>query len=272
MRLQIVSDLHLETRPKQTFETMLEHGRTNVLALLGDIAPLDCPNLQPFLEWCSERWETVLYVPGVLELLNGTMPGQTDPVDLEPAVNRLRTLCSPYQNIHVLVRDGFYSSDGVLVLGAPFWGMRATEPNAIQALHRQDLAWIRTMTRRYSNPALVLTHFGPVPWAQEEVGARDPDATSIFPEMEMLLRKPIVAWAFGHVHDTFDFVKTWSTANGTPRPILLAANGLGPRSRFRDAWPEELGFRRDAILRVDPAAYAVEEALDGSPTAGQIVV
>lgn len=263
MRLQIVSDLHLETRPKQTFQTMLEPGLAPALALLGDIAPLDHPNLRPFLEWCSERWATILYIPGMLECFGGASSlaaAQATADTYEVALFRLRTICSPYQNIHVLVREGFYSADGLLILGCPFWGLRPTEPQLVQTLHRGDLAWIRSMTRRYSNPCLVLSHIGPVPWAQEEDMVRDPDETSIFPEMEMLLRKPIVAWAFGHVHDTIEFTKTWSTANGIPKPILLVANGLGPRARFREYLPEELGFRRDAIVRIDAEQYIKETA------------
>ena len=41
MRIQFASDLHLELRPKMTFREIIEPTVAPVLALLGDIAPLE---------------------------------------------------------------------------------------------------------------------------------------------------------------------------------------------------------------------------------------
>ena len=114
MRIQIASDLHLESRPKQTFETLLEVGRTPYLALLGDIAPINHPNLKAFIEWCSQNWQMVLYVPGRLEC-------QDDILKPEEAVRMLKILVAPYKNVNVMFRDSFYTDDGVIILGCPFW-------------------------------------------------------------------------------------------------------------------------------------------------------
>lgn len=246
MRLQFVSDLHLETRPKQTFEQLLDVGKTTTLALLGDIAPLAHPNLRPFLEWCSERWETILYVPGKTELLTDAS------ISVGTAVQRLRDMCTSYQNIHVLYRDTFYTDDGLIVLGCPYWSLAPNESPDLKKLHKEDFAWIQASTRTYRNPCVVLTHFGPLPWTQTQFGLLDPSHTTQFPHIELILKDPIVVWIFGHIHDTVETSKVWNNAGGDAKTILLLANGLGFLDKA-DPIPE--WYRKDAIVRVDPSVY-----------------
>ena len=244
MRIQIVSDLHLETREKRTFETFLDTRLTDTLALLGDIAPLAHPNLPKFLEWCSERWKTILYVPGKLECLSWVVPNS-----VEDAIAQLRKICAPFPNIHVLYREAFYSEDGVLVLGCPFWSFHPLSPKFLKAEHRKDLDWIKSMTTRYNNNCLVLTHYGPLDWVQHEYGPEDPGTAPIFTETELLLREPIVVWAFGHCHSYIEYSKTWNTATGDPRAVLLVCNGMGPPRGPLSRPPLE-DFRRDAVLKI----------------------
>jgi len=207
MRIQIVSDLHLETRERRTFETMIESGLTDTLALLGDIAPLAHPNLPKFLEWCSERWKTILYIPGKLECLSKET--------VEAAVARLRP----------------------------------SSPLELRALHRRDLEWVKAMTKKYTNKCLVLSHYGPVEWVQHERGPTDSAAAPIFTETELLLREPIVVWAFGHCHSYIEYTKVWNTAGGTSGTVLLVCNGMGPPRLITDR-PAFEDFRKDAVLRI----------------------
>jgi hypothetical protein len=255
MRLQFVSDLHLELRPKETYETLLEPAVAPALALLGDIATPDHPNLRAFLEWCSERWETVLYIPGVTELF----PAEVRPEEMPAAVARLRAVCAPWPNIHVLHREAFFTDDGLVVLGCTFWGCLAEQPREFRELHRADLDWVKSMIRRYTNPMVVLSHYGPVPWVQDEDVLYEPADVPTVPEIELLLRKPIVAWAFGHHHGLVQSYKLWNTPGGATREITLVCNGLGkasgPRRRFN------LDYRRDAVLRVDPRVYYEDRAI-----------
>jgi hypothetical protein len=244
MRIQIVSDLHLETREKTTFETFIQPGLTDTLALLGDIAPIVHQNLPKFLEWCSERWKTVLYVPGSLECFSWVVPNS-----VEDAIEQLRKVCAPYKNIHVLFRDAFYSEDGVLVLGCPFWSFSPTAPKIFRELHRGDLNWIKSMTTRYTNRCIVLSHYGPVEWVHHEYGPEDPKTSPIFTETELLLREPIVVWAFGHCHSYIEYTKTWSVAGGIPQEVLLVCNGMGPPRGPLSRPPLE-DYRRDAIIRI----------------------
>jgi hypothetical protein len=258
MRLQFASDFHFERNPKDTFEWLLDPVAP-ALALLGDIAPADHPNLPKFLEWCSERWETVLYIPGATELFWDSAAERliARPALLPEAIERLRRICKPFANIHVLHREAFFTDDGLVVLGCTLWGCLAEQPREFRDLHRADLNWIKAMVSQYPNPYLILSHYGPVPWVQDEDRLWEPADVPTVPEMELLLRKPIVAWAFGHYHGLVQSYKLWNTPGGQTREITLVCNGLGPdRVRW---WVR--GFRRDAVLRVDPAIYLADKKI-----------
>ena len=245
MRIQFASDLHLDTRPKQTFETILEPAAP-ALALLGDIAKLTCVSLRPFLEWCSERWETVLYIPGNLELLESGEPWAK-------ALYTLRGICSTYKNIHVLYRDIFHTTDGLVVLGCTFWCCIPTVPKEHRVRHREDLEWVSKNTKNSQNPCILLSYYGPTAWTQNETGVEDPDKVPVIPELELLLRKTIIACLFGHIHTFMEFSKVWNTANGTGRTVLLLCNGLGEKTALKNT-----EFRKEAVLALSPQLYLVD--------------
>jgi hypothetical protein len=252
MRIQFASDLHLETRPKDTFEKLLVKGKAPILALLGDIAPLNHPNLRAFLEWCSERWEQIIYIPGVLELWDADRP-MSETV-LAENVYKLKGLCAPFLNMSVLYRESFYSSDGFVVLGCTFWSCIVTESKLLRKLHQADCDWISAEVKKYTNPFVVLSHYGPVGWVQHENGMETPETAPTFPQLELILRAPIVAWMFGHIHDTIEYTKVWSYSDGKPHSILLVSNGLGPAPPWATRGLKE-EYRRDGVLRLDASQY-----------------
>jgi len=260
MRIQFASDLHLELRPKMTFRELLEPAVAPVLALLGDIAPLDSPQLKPFLEWCSERWDTVIWIPGCLELLSGS--------DLGAAVTKMRTIAEPYWNITVLDHDGMVSEDGIYIFGLPFWKYPRdntaiwhpikyqyveAEPSPINPkymakLYNDDLQWLRNKIHGQNEPVVILSHFGPTTWLQEEAFIGDPDRSIMYPDVEQLLKTPLVAWLCGHTHQSVQTVKEWGDATGSKGSVFLATN---PKGRPL----ENLEYRVDAVVRLDPALF-----------------
>ena len=264
MRIQFASDLHLELRPKSTFREILEPAVAPILALLGDIAPLDNPNLRPFMEWCSEHWDTVLWIPGGLEL--GVQPRRIPRLD--EAVAKMREIVGPFWNITVLDHEGMVSEDGVYVFGLPFWKFPRedaqiwhpqkymyvpAEPNPMDStymatLYNADLAWIESKVRSVHDPILILSHYGPTTWLQEESFIGDPDRSIIFPDVELLLKTPVVGWLCGHTHQSVEFTKEWSDPTGSKGSPFLATNPKGKPF-------ENLEFRRDAVVRIDPSLF-----------------
>ena len=257
----------MELRPKTTFRELLNPAEAPILALLGDVSPLSHPNLRPFLEWCSENWDTVLWIPGCLELLG---PGAADAPTIGTAVQRMRAIAEPFWNITVLDHEGMVSEDGVYIFGLPFWKFPrddaalwhpglykwvAAEPSPLPAdimreLYNRDIAWLRNNTRAQKDPILILSHFGPTVWIQEESFVGDPDTTITYPEIEELLRPPIVGWLCGHCHQSVQFQKEWADATGAKGTVLLATNPKG-------APFENLEYRRDAVIRIDPKLYQI---------------
>ena len=254
MRLQIASDLHLELRPKLTPKEIVEPAAP-LLALLGDVAPLDHENLIPFLEWCSEHWETVIWIPGYLELLSGR--------NLAAAVQTMRDIAANFENLVVLDREGMVSSDGIYIFGLTFWkfpkdGTAIWNPNfhryieaepspvdstLMRALHREDLAWLKKITSAQTEPIVILSHMSPMTWLQEQTFVADPDKSLVIPEIELLLRPPVVAWLSGYNHQSVEFQKDWSDATGSQGVVYMASNPLGRPL-------ENLAYKRDAVVRI----------------------
>lgn len=249
MRIQLASDIHLEARAKTTFEEILEPTVAPILALLGDVAPLDHPNLYPFLEWCSERWETILWIPGKVEAFgSGVKAGASLAATVQEATDEMRRVSAPFWNIHVMDKEQFASSDGVLLLGCPLWKATPADGEEVHALYWNDLRWIQRAVRGNRMPVVVLTHVGPLTWMHEEEFAGDPEASMVLPDMELLLRTPIVAWAAGHCHQTIEAQKEWREATGRVGSVLFVSNPMG--------WPgQNRAYRRDAVLRIDPAQF-----------------
>ena len=271
MRLQIVSDLHLELRPKAVFRDLLQPAVAPCLALLGDIAPLSHPNLRPFLEWCSEQWETVIWIPGCMELLG---PGSGNEFigngipDLDFSVQRMRKMVEPFWNVTVLDHEGMVSSDGLYIFGLPFWRFPRddghvwhptffryveAEPSPVnaeflRATYNNDLKWLKRTVATQNEPIIILSHFGPTPWIQEEGFIGDPDRSTTFPDIEELLKGPIVAWLCGHCHQSTLFQKEWADATGAKGTVLIANNPKGRPYENQD-------YRPDAVVRIDPRLY-----------------
>lgn len=286
MRLQIVSDLHLDVRPKAVFRDLIDPGAAPCLALLGDIAPLNHPNLRPFLEWCSEHWETVIWIPGCVELLG---PGSGNEFaaaseaypDLALPISRMRRLAEPFWNVSVLDHEGMVSTDGIYIFGLPFWRFpkevsdedrvitRATtghvwhptffryveaepspaSPEFLRAQYNKDITWLkREVAGKQSEPIIILSYYGPTTWIQEEGFVGDPDRSITFPEIEELLKAPIVAWLCGHCHQSTLYHKEWADATGARGNVLIANNPKGVPYENTD-------YRRDAVIRIDPALF-----------------
>ena len=243
MRLQFVSDLHLNLRAKETFETMLV-PTAPALALLGDIAPVRDPNLRQFIEWCSQRWETVLYIPGNEELIHRDY-------SIDAALKILNAICSRYSNVHVLYKDRFISADGIIICGCTFWSCIPTAPKHHRDRHRTDLNWIAEQTKTSNKPVVVLTYYGPTMWVQNELRVDRPESVLTVPELELLLKKPIITWIFGHVHTYIEYTKVWSGASGEKNTVLLLCNGLG--ETVEDERPYD--YRPDAVIALKPELY-----------------
>jgi hypothetical protein len=95
---------------------------------------------------------------------------------------------------------------------------------------------------------MILSHYGPTTWLQEETFIGDPDKSVVFPDIEEILRTPVIAWICGHVHQSLQFSKEWHDATGSKGTVLIVTN---PKGNLY----ENLDYRRDAVLRIDPSLF-----------------
>jgi hypothetical protein len=95
---------------------------------------------------------------------------------------------------------------------------------------------------------LILSHYGPTTWLQEESFVGDPDKSVVFPDIEEILRAPVVAWLCGHVHQPVQYTKEWHDATGAKGSVLIATNPKGLPM-------QNMEYRPDAVVRLDPSLY-----------------
>jgi hypothetical protein len=283
MRIQYISDLHLEYNTQSIIPgtSLSEYDdllvpTAPILALLGDIGDPDNPSLEHFLQWATARWSQVLYVPGNHEFWR-LKPGSTKTI--ESAMKRLYDFEKKYKNLCIMWRTKLMSEDGVLILGCPLWSRPAEgvvpheserawidrdntfDRETLINLHKADLEWLKKEIRAapMKQPIVVLTHYAPSLMLISRDYVGKPESTLYASDLDYLIRPPVVAWACGHVHQVVNWKKGWNTADGESGYVLILTN---PRGYKKD----KSGFRRDAVLRIDPSSYTslptAEELLD----------
>lgn len=255
MRLQLVSDLHLETRKH---DVALDAGISpvpgaDVLVIAGDIGA-GVQAISYFRDWPVP----VLYVAGNHEYYRG---------DIDAITADLRLQASGTA-IHFLERDGVVI-DGVRFLGTTLWTDYAiygvakrfeamaqaeyelndhkliryqTGPfRARQALDRfnGNVAWLQQhLAVPFDGETVVITHHGPH-WnsIHAKYHAERSLLSAAFVSDLTSLMGVATLWVHGHVHDSFDYL-----VNGTR--VVTNPRGYRYRGGFENA-------NFDATLLVD---------------------
>ena len=249
MRVQFVSDLHLNAWQHLPFETMLE-PKANVLVFAGDIGHPDSTRLRAFLKWCSLRWETLFWIPGHHEMTDvWHLKNRTYAENLQ----HLRVVAAEFPNVILLHRDAFVTDDGFVFLGCPLWARLTAMSEEMfldpvsQSITRQyedDLKWLRDQVQKAELPVVIATHYPPSYTLFDKTLVNKPTSVPFALETETLLRPPVVAWICGYLHDSVEIHKPYMDAEGRPGEVLIVSNALG--------YPDEPihSFRKDAVLRL----------------------
>jgi hypothetical protein len=256
MRLQFASDLHLNSwlatseKTDISFETILKPV-AKTLILCGDIGSPDSTMLQIFFKWCSKRWDKIFWIPGHHEMMD-VWHHRTRTYD--ECINHMRVCIADYTNIHVLHREMLVTEDGYLLLACPLWGHLSSMSESmfkdplykeITHEHQKDLAWLREQLKKVEMPVIVATHYPPSMRLMNRELLHIPHSTLYVPEMEGLLRSPIVAWICGYLHEAVQVHRPYYDATGNPGEVLIVTNPRG--------YPDDgvTGYRNDAVLRLE---------------------
>lgn len=251
MRIQVLSDLHLETEAAP----IRPAPGADLLVLAGDI---DCAHigLDAFVRWPVP----VLFVAGNHEF---------DGRDVDQALAGLRARCAD-AGIMMLERDSVMLVDGgrrIRFLGTTAWCdfdllgppqrercMRAArffleqvqcstrdgEPFGAEQVRREALAchdWLREELARPADSldcdaTVVITHFGPTRFSLDPRFGAQPSSASFCNDWTALMG-PAALWIHGHVHCRHDY-----RVAGTR--VVCNARGLSEKGETRDHDPMRL--------------------------------
>lgn len=263
MKVQLLSDLHLESHPRLQIAPA---PGADLLVLAGDVGSyqrgsrLETPDFGLARFSPRESWPTpVLYVPGNHEY---------DSDDFDRGHARLRALCAEL-GITWLERETVVI-DGVRFVGTTLWAdfdalvapgddlaaalkkrgkaMRAADfylekaaatrdghPFLAAQIHAQSLAcqaWLRdALAVPFDGTTVVVTHFAPtLASADPRYGLR-PGTAGFCNSLDDLL--PLADfWLHGHLHCAFDYVKDGCRVIANP----LGYAAKGEQDDFRPDW------------------------------------
>ncbi len=263
MKLQLLSDLHLEIHPH--FHPSPAPG-ADLLVLAGDIGSYQPGSLltdddfglarfSPLPQYAG--WPTpVVFVPG-----NHEYDGQ----DFDAAHARLRRVCDRL-GLLWLERESLML-DGVRLVGTTLWsdfdaladhhgitdpgqrlkrrekafraadfylaktgGTRRGEPFLAAQLRAQGLAcqaWLReTLVQSFSGPTVVVTHFAPSLRSADPRYGMTPGTAGFCNAMDDLLPQARL-WLHGHLHAPSDYQAQGVHEDGRPWHCRVVANPLG---------------------------------------------
>jgi predicted phosphodiesterase len=269
MKLQLLSDLHLEAHPQLR---IAQAAGADMLILAGDVGSYQSGSrlLEPDfgLTRFSPRhgWPTpVLYVPGNHEY---------DNADFDLTHERLRALCEALE-IQWLERESRVI-DGIRFIGTTLWAdfdalvehgdsmtealkkrgkamraanfylekaktMRAGEIFLAEALREHSLtcqAWLhQALAQDFEGPTVAVTHFAPTLASADPRYGLSPGTAGFCNSLDELLPRADL-WLHGHLHCAFDYVKDG---------CRVVANPLGYMAKG-----EQEGFRPDLLIEVPP--------------------
>ncbi len=267
MKLQLLSDLHIESHPRLKIAPAPDADR---LVLAGDVGSyqegtrLTEPDFGLTRFSPRHGWPTpVLYVPGNHEY---------DNADFDATHARLRDTCDAL-GIDWLERESRVI-DGVRFVGTTLWAdfdalvaptdsladalkkrgkaMRAAnfylekagatrdgKPFLAAEIREHSLAcetWLRaTLNEPFDGPTAVITHFAPTLASADPRYGLTPGTAGFCNSMDDLLPRADL-WLHGHLHCAFDYVKDG---------CRVVANPLGYRSRG-----EQDAFRPDLLIEI----------------------
>lgn len=214
MRIQIMSDLHLQHWGKGSHTTLLEETRTNadVLVLAGDIIDLRPGDLRWSMvrmgEFCA-RYPQVVFVPGNHEFY-GT--------GIDSGMAELPVFEREFSNLTVLRPGEVRTVLGQRFLGGTMWyprapggTMRITDHRAIRDVdpvafqeHKRFRGALDKLLRAGD---IVVSHHTPSTKSiPEEFADSDTNHWFCVPAMEEVIveRQPAM-WIHGHTHSPFDY-------------------------------------------------------------------
>nr|QBK91623.1 MAG: calcineurin-like phosphoesterase [Pithovirus LCPAC302] len=246
MKLQFVSDIHLELRSYIPVIEPVEPGNT-YLALCGDIGNPCFKNYKDFLSHHSKTFEHILIISGNHEYYS-------DSNTMSDMENKIRSICDLFKNVTYLNTDKIIIGRTKFI-GCTLWSdtsnicekakgamndykyiyvkhgkfkkTRKIKPLEISKIHRYMRFWIEKeikLDNRYDD-IIVLTHHPP---SFSMLDINDVYSPCYGSNCEYLLKEPVKYWISGHTHSCksveINDINLLSNCMGYPRQNIKGFN------------------------------------------------
>lgn len=232
MKIQYISDIHLETRNKNDFETYLIPNAP-YLALCGDIGYPRSETFKDFITYCSKNWLEVFYVTGNHDYYNKiyTRWKYSSPYSMKQIEEYIEELFKSYPNVHFLQKKRFdIPNTNYSILGCTLWvyipSYKYTDcltslndmnyiciednkrftPDYMNRLNKDHSDWLLKSLEdleKEERSAIVLTHHLPTRLLINEEFINDSRNYLFYTELPSHLEsKALHIWICGHSHSS----------------------------------------------------------------------
>jgi hypothetical protein len=233
--LQFASKLFVESRyPSLAFHKLLHPGTAPILCLLGDICSPYSKKGTQFLQWCSQNWDQVLWVPGYYEIHYMHGAQNTQPTTMEERVSALTTATKPYSNIKMMTNATWShpTIKNTIFLGTPLYtrfmkvGDKYIGMNS--PMVERNIRWLESHISEAEDMdenAIVLSHSPP---SQHILMSDDVDAKNPTLDLSHLMaKKPVRLWMMGDTIHCYRSVQNWRRGKRSfDYPCVLVSNTL----------------------------------------------
>lgn len=251
LKLQIVSDLHLEFRPDDLNFIV---PSAPILCLLGDICVVgtdeDFETYKRFIDTIYESFEIIIHVPGNHEYYNKTQSGKDTECTIDKVNSRLKNYAKTRPKLHVLINNMLklkIEKTNYYIIGTTLWTYvnpkdyksiqsamndyryihirdketarsRNYKIEDMQALHKRCVRCVKrfmAMAKKANAKCILLTH--------HKAFKENSDSFAQAYESDLvadLFVEPLVLTAYGHTHKKYNGfinkIKTVSNPRGYP--------------------------------------------------------
>lgn len=225
MRIQYVSNLHLDIRPSK-FRKIITPS-ADILILAGDIGHPFRKTFELFLRWCSQKFEYVIFIPG-----NSDYHGSS----LKAGRKKMKKVCHETDTIFLEKGEFKIPETDIVILGTTLWTyiprdrsfdvlytiddytcIKGFDLNINNYIHSVCRNWLITALKKYSqHKIIVVSHHAPVPKITSSPKHRhSTNLCAYSSDCRDILKHNINIWIFGHTNynTTFKYENTIVTSN-----------------------------------------------------------
>jgi predicted phosphodiesterase len=225
MKLQVVSDLHIEYNNFRQDPLSFIDPSADILVMAGDIGSLyKYDQLKEFIEKISMYFNYVIYVPGNWEYY--TISGY-EPLSMNNLMYKLHNLSKNIKNLHILDHSSILFDNNICIAGCTLWSNLKIElPKYIIRIHKinseiyenmyqKSVKYIEKITKYCQDKKyklILITHHCPT-YDVLKTSTRIKKYYSLYAsDLDHLLKKELVnTWICGHTHNNFDFITEGGT-------------------------------------------------------------